>query len=178
MLPSLTRLTELSILASKRYKWNFMCQLLKPFLKIRGMYICVCKFINMFRILIKDGSYKACCAWSRLYYPDCVNKIPLDRTNRSMSFFKHILSLGLRPGQKQDAVTYLLTRAHVTDRAMRPNSSTSSVPLRHVCVCLFHDYGKTLWPIFRIFRMHIPISRPSKFVIRIFTFSTFNPFID
>lgn len=105
-----------------------MCQLVVPFLKIRSMYICDCKFINLFRILIKDESYKACCVWSRLYSPDRVNKIPLDRTNRSMSFSKHILSLGLRPGQKQDAVTYLLTWSHVTDRAKRPNSFTSSVP--------------------------------------------------
>lgn len=129
MLPSLTRLTELNILATNRYKWKFMCLSVVPFLRIRSMYVCVCKFINMFRILINDGSYKACCVWSRLYSPDRVNKIPLDRTNRSMSFSKHILSLGWRPGQKQDAVTYLLTWAHVTDRAKRPNSFTSNVPL-------------------------------------------------
>lgn len=51
-----------------------------------------------------------------------VDKIPLDRTNRSMSFSKHILSLGLEPGQKQDAVTY--SRAlHSSPRDTQVNNS-------------------------------------------------------
>lgn len=133
--------------------------------------------MNMFRIFINDGSYKACYVRSRIYCPDPVNKIPLDRTTRSMSFSKHALSLGLRPGQKQDAVTYLLTWAHVTDRAKRPNSFTSSVPHVSCAPVCTTTAAKPLDRFWRYFAC-IFLFLGQQFFIRIFTFSTLNPLIN